>query len=89
MSTKPRQKMRIAEAGGFSKAAEERNLTPTVTTMKPPASRVGRVALPFWVPPAARVQLKHMVTDMHLTAQDAMTEALNDWFKKNGKPPIA
>ncbi len=87
--SKPRQRMSIAGAGRFSQAAEANNLTPTATAIKPPASRVGRVALPFWVPPAARVQLKHMVTDMHLTAQDAMTEALNDWFKKNGKPPIA
>ena len=89
MSTKPRQKMRIAGAGAFTQAAEAAKAAPAAATNKTPATRTGRVALPFWVPAAARQQLKHTITDLNLTAQEALTEALNDWFVKHGKPPIA
>ncbi len=87
--SKTRQKMTIAGAGGFTQAAEATKPATVATITKPPATRTGRVALPFWVPAAARQQLKHTVTDLHMTAQEAMTEALNEWFTKHGKPPIA
>ncbi|EXI86896.1 MAG: hypothetical protein AW11_02889 [Candidatus Accumulibacter regalis] len=87
--TQPRQKMNIAGAGAFTEAAKAVNPTPTDSKTKTPATRTGRVALPFWVPSAARQQLKHTITDLHLTAQEALTEALNEWFIKHGKPPIA
>jgi hypothetical protein len=45
--------------------------------------------MPFWVPIAARKQLKVMAAEMDTTQQDLMTIALNDFFKKHGKPPIA
>lgn len=51
--------------------------------------RVGRTALPFWVPVAARKQLRIMAAEMDTSMQDLMTTALNDLFKKHGKPPIA
>lgn len=86
---KSRGKMNIAgAAGGFTQAAEAKT-TPAVTLTKIPTTRTGRVALPFWVPAAARQQLKHLVTDLHMTAQEALTQALNEWFAKHGKPPIA
>ena len=53
------------------------------------ATREGKAAIPFWVPISARQQLKHLATDLHATAQDCLTEALNDFFIKHGKPPIA
>lgn len=87
-STKPRQKMNIAGAGDFSQAAEAIN-APPAQKKQTPSTRTGRVALPFWVPSAARQQLKHMVADLHMTSQEALTEALNEWFSKRGKPPIA
>jgi hypothetical protein len=87
--TQPRQKMNIAGAGAFTEAAKAVNPTPAEPKTKTPATRTGRVALPFWVPSAARQQLKHTITDLHLTAQEALTEALNEWFIKHGKPPIA
>lgn len=87
---KPRQKMSIAGAGAFTQAAEAAKPAAAAPTSRtPPATRTGRVALPFWVPAAARQQLKHIVTDLHMTAQEALTEALNAWFAKYGKPPIA
>lgn len=88
MTSKPRSKMNIA--GSFTQAAEEANAT--IQEAKPraqPATRTGRVSCPFWIPAAARQQLKHIVTDLNMTAQEALTEALNDWFTKHGKPPIA
>ena len=87
--TQPRQKMNIAGAGAFTEAAKAVNPTPAEPKTKTPSTRTGRVALPFWVPAAARQQLKHTITDLHLTAQEALTEALNEWFIKHGKPPIA
>jgi hypothetical protein len=45
--------------------------------------------MPFWVPVAARKQLKVMAAEMDTTQQELMTLALNDFFKKHGKPPIA
>ena len=87
--TQPRQKMNIAGAGAFTEAAKAVNPTPAEPKTKTPATRTGRVAFPFWVPAAARQQLKHTITDLHLTAQEALTEALNEWFIKHGKPPIA
>lgn len=88
---KPRAKMAIAGvAGSFTQAVETTSTpTPQLPTRPVPSSRIGRVALPFWVPSTARQQLRHLVTDLNLTAQEAMTEALNEWFVKHGKPPIA
>lgn len=51
--------------------------------------RAGRTAMPFWVPLAARKQLRVMAAEMDTTQQELMRIALNDFFKKHGKPPIA
>ena len=88
-TTKARGKMAIAGAAGSFTQAAEAKAPATAPLNKTPATRTGRVALPFWVPATARQQLKHTVTDLNLTAQEALTEALNDWFVKHGKPPIA
>jgi 23S rRNA A2030 N6-methylase RlmJ len=66
----------------------------TALTQPTPATerrtdRIGRTAMPFWVPVAARKQLKVMAAEMDTTQQELMTLALNDFFKKHGKPPIA
>jgi hypothetical protein len=68
--------------------------TDTTSTPQMPATerrtdRIGRTAMPFWVPIAARKQLKVMAAEMDTTQQDLMTLALNDFFKKHGKPAIA
>ena len=51
--------------------------------------RAGRAALPFWVPVAARKQLRILAAEMDTTQQELMTLALNDFFEKYGKPRIA
>ena len=61
----------------------------TITKTEKRTDRTGRTAMPFWVPVAARKQLKIMAAEMDTTQQDLMTLALNDFFKKHGKPPIA
>lgn len=53
------------------------------------ADRAGRNLMPFWVASAARKQLKVMAAEMDTTQQELMRIALNDFFKKHGKPPIA
>jgi|APCry1669189241_1035207.scaffolds.fasta_scaffold11138_2 hypothetical protein len=73
---------------GFSAQAAARQEPASVKTPQS-ASREGKAAIPFWVPVSARQQLKHLATDLHATAQDCLSEALNDFFIKHGKPPIA
>jgi hypothetical protein len=45
--------------------------------------------MPFWVPVAARKQLRLLAAEMDTTQQELLTIALNDFFTKHGKPPIA
>jgi hypothetical protein len=59
----------------------------TATEKRP--DRAGRTALPFWASLAARKQLRVMAAEMDTTQQHLMVEALNDLFRKHGKPPIA
>lgn len=61
---------------------------PISTTEKRP-DRAGRTAMPFWVPVAARKQLRLLAAEMDTTQQELLTTALNDFFMKHGKPPIA
>ncbi len=61
----------------------------TITEIEKRPDRSGRTAMPFWVSLAARKQLKVMAAEMDTTQQELMRIALNDLFKKHGKPPIA
>lgn len=51
--------------------------------------REGKTPLPFWVPVSARKQLRILAAELDATMQDCMVEALNDFFSKHDKPPIA
>ena len=51
--------------------------------------REGTTPLPVWVPVAARKQLRILAAELDTTMQACMLEALNDFFTKHGKPPIA
>lgn len=64
-------------------------ITESIDTTSKRPDRVGRTAMPFWVPIAARKQLRVMAAEMDSTMQELMTIALNDFFSKHGKPPIA
>jgi hypothetical protein len=39
--------------------------------------------------PEAWKALKLIALDKDITLQDAMTQAINDYLRKNGKPPLA
>lgn len=55
----------------------------------------GRKGVLLRLKPEAWLQLKRMAAEMTLerdelfTMQQALEEAVNDWFKKHGKPPLA
>lgn len=51
--------------------------------------RAGQTPMPFWVPIAAKRQLRVMAAEGDTTQQALMREALNMLFAKYGKPPIA
>jgi hypothetical protein len=53
------------------------------------SDRAGRTAMPFWVPVAARKQLRVLAAENDTTQQELMTDALNMLFQKYGRPPIA
>jgi hypothetical protein len=57
-------------------------------TRQPP-SRAGKKALTGYFGPEVLKQLKVMAAADDTTIQALMTEALNDLFKKHGKPHIA
>src|SRR3954454_7764437 len=53
------------------------------------SDRAGKKMMPFWVRREARTQLRIMAAKMQTTQQELMRDALNDFFRKEGKPPIA
>jgi hypothetical protein len=68
-----------------SKAAAKSSKTPLADR----PDREGKTPLPFWVPVSARKQLRILAAELDTTMQACMLEALNDFFSKHGKPPIA
>lgn len=52
-------------------------------------SRRGRKALTVYLDPAAHRQMRLLGLEQGRSGQDLVVEALNDLFRKNGKPPIA
>jgi hypothetical protein len=53
------------------------------------ADREGKSTTIFQVPEAAKKQLAYLAIDESTTQQALLIEALNDLFRKYGKPPIA
>ncbi len=51
--------------------------------------RVGKRATLFQIPAPAKKQLAILAIERETTQQALLSEALNDLFKKHGKPPIA
>jgi hypothetical protein len=51
--------------------------------------RVGKRATLFQLPAAAKKQLAILAVEQETTQQALLSEALNDLFKKHGKPAIA
>lgn len=72
--------------GAFDTPSEPQT---TARRVKSTGPRAGKRAVPFWMPEAAKRQLDLMVVEQDTTKQAVLTEAINDLFKKYGKPPIA
>jgi hypothetical protein len=49
----------------------------------------GRRGILVRAKPEAWKALKLIALDKDITLQDAMTQAINDYLRKNGKPPLA
>ena len=60
-----------------------------VETSKRSPARQGKKAIAFWVDPGASTQLRLAGVTMNRSVQDIMTEALEDWFRKQGLPQVA
>jgi hypothetical protein len=62
-------------------------------TGRPPAfyaaTRIGKKKVTAALNPAAHKQLKALAVEKEETTEALLTEAINDLFKKHGKPPIA
>ncbi len=79
--------------GSLSAAVQKAPSSSAAKTGKMPLAerpdREGKTPLPFWVPVSARKQLRILAAELDATMQACMVEALNDFFSKHGKPPIA
>lgn len=86
-ATSPTKQNRAKLSTIFGEAKPET----TETVPKAPtgrAERAGQTSMPFWVPLAAKRQLRVMAAESDTTQQALMREALNLLFVKYGKPPI-
>jgi hypothetical protein len=79
------QRAKLGTTGVFKINAPE----VAVASQEKRPDRAGRTAMPFWVPIAARKQLRMLAAELDSTQQNLMTEALNMLFQKHRKPPIA
>ncbi len=78
----------LGSTGVFDSAPTPQPISQPAKTSDRP-DRAGRLPMPFWTTAAAKRQLRIMAAEADVTQQDLMTEALNDLFRKRGKPPIA
>jgi hypothetical protein len=78
----------IATGGAF-KGTEIAASGPVINRPKSTGPRVGKKAVPLWLPAAAKRQLDMLVVEQDSTKQALLAEAVNDLFKKYHKPPIA
>lgn len=85
MKSAAQKRAKLGSTGVFAEAPAP--ATATAPVVRP--DRVGRVAIPFWATAAARRQLRMLAAERDTTQQALLTEALNDLFRKHGKPPIA
>jgi hypothetical protein len=74
---------------GISRPSQALPTPALVETSKRSPAREGKKAVAFWVDPAASTQLRMAGVTMGRSVQDIMTEALEDWFRKNGLPRLA
>ena len=58
-------------------------------TTKPPPSRAGKRLISAFVEPETLKQFKLTVLENDSTIQETLVQLINEYFEKNGKPPIA
>jgi hypothetical protein len=87
MKSGTQKRAKLGSTGVFAEAPSAAEAAQAPNPARP--DRVGRVTLPFWTTEAARRQLRMMAAEHDTTQQGLLTEALNDLFRKHGKPPIA
>ena len=58
-------------------------------TTKPPPSRAGKRLIAAFVDPAVLKQFRLTVLENDSTTQETLVQLINEYFRKNGKPPIA
>lgn len=61
----------------------------TIPTTTQRSERAGKCSMPFWITIAGKRQLRVMAAEEDTTQQALIMEAINDFFKKRNKPPIA
>lgn len=74
---------------GIERLAPKEKPGPDEQTKADRSARAGKKMMPFWVRREARIQLRMMAAELGTTQQDLMIQALNAFFQKRGKPPIA
>jgi hypothetical protein len=71
-----------------AKAPQEEEREAVQAVQKPP-SRKGKKIVAGHFDPAVTKQLKLIGIETDRSLQDMLAEAINDFFQKQGKPPIA
>jgi hypothetical protein len=84
-----KSRAQLGTTGVFKSVTVVKAVSASESTQGKRADREGRTAMPFWVPIAARKQLRILAAELDTTQQDLMTQALNMLFQQHGKPPIA
>ena len=91
MSRRPDLSSILAQAGGSTRRAREEPAPPAAAppAHRPQPSRVGTKPITVHFPQAVRDQIKRLAIDEGTTSQELLGEALNDLFRKYGRPEIA
>ena len=79
--------MAAAKRASLSNFAATKPTAPTTSSREDVSE--GRRGMTLRLRPEAWKQLKLAAMDRGTPAHDLLLEALNDWFTKHGKPPIA
>jgi hypothetical protein len=77
----------LSEAG-VTRPSQDLPTPPPPAEAKRSPARQGKKAIAFWVDPAASTQLRIASATIGRSVQDIMTEALEDWFRKQRLPPL-
>jgi hypothetical protein len=75
-------------SGEEAKPAERQRPVRERTT-KPPPSRAGKRLIAAFVDPKVLKQFRLIVLENDSTVQETIVQLINEYFQRNGKPPIA